>query len=252
MHGLIACGKSLSNLTEKVSGRHLLLDARNHGSSFHHPDCSYDAQAYDLIKFLDFKQIEKAALIGHCMGGRTALTTAIKWPERVEKLVILDVAPIAYRKFSTVVGVNPKRFVRIMQLQLMQNTSLYHKTKDQVLSELAQSLPAIVAHHLVKTNLVDTDKGLKWTLAIDYLLNGFEEIFAEQKPDKVYEGPSMLVAGGSSNHTTLLPEEAGKLDEMYSSYLKNLKIVTIPEAGHVLPIEKPRETARLIKSFLED
>lgn len=112
MHGLLGNSLNLSGIASKLSGRHLFPDARNHGRSFHDPDCTYTAMATDIMRLLDSKQIAKASLIGHSMGGRTALKAAVTWPERFEKLVIIDVCPIQYRKYTNAVGNDPRRYVR--------------------------------------------------------------------------------------------------------------------------------------------
>ena len=69
------------------------MDARNHGDSPHSPLMSYEAMTEDLIHFLSTHSIEKCSLLGHSMGGKVAMTTALRQPDMVDRLVVVDVAP---------------------------------------------------------------------------------------------------------------------------------------------------------------
>ena len=69
------------------------MDARNHGDSPHSRLMSYEAMTEDLIHFLNIHSIEKCSLLGHSMGGKVAMTTTLRQPDMVDRLVVVDVAP---------------------------------------------------------------------------------------------------------------------------------------------------------------
>ena len=73
-----------------------LLDLRNHGKSFHTEDMSHDNMAEDILNYLNQHQIEKACLLGHSLGGKAVMQFAISYPERVKKIIVVDIAPKAY------------------------------------------------------------------------------------------------------------------------------------------------------------
>lgn len=133
----------------------------------------------------------------------------------------------------------------------MKETSLQGKTRDQVLLELAQSVSDKAALQLISTNFVVSSDGPRWRIGVDFLNAGLDDIFSEQTPLKVFEGPSLLISGGTSHHTSLLPATAGTMEEIYSKFVKDFRNVTISGAGHMVHMEKPKETREVIKNFLE-
>jgi esterase len=72
----------------------LVTDARNHGASPHHPEMSYGAMVDDVLRLLDEQEIESVVAVGHSMGGKTAMQLALRAPDRVERLVVCDIAPV--------------------------------------------------------------------------------------------------------------------------------------------------------------
>ena len=73
-----------------------LIDLRNHGKSFHSAEMSHDDLAHDIAHYMEFHHIEKANLLGHSLGGKAVMQFAIKYPVKVEKLIVVDIAPKAY------------------------------------------------------------------------------------------------------------------------------------------------------------
>lgn len=98
LHGLLGSSDNWQTLAKRYAETHAvhLLDARNHGRSPHDPVHSYAAMVDDVIGYLDGAGLEKASVLGHSMGGKTALMLGLEHPERVEKLVVADMAARAY------------------------------------------------------------------------------------------------------------------------------------------------------------
>ena len=88
--------KTLGNQFSKDFQVHL-IDQRNHGRSFHDLSFNYDLLAQDLYDYIQFYQLEKVHLIGHSMGGKTAMLFATKYPDLIEKLIIVDISPKPYK-----------------------------------------------------------------------------------------------------------------------------------------------------------
>lgn len=93
LHGLLGQGSMFAPIASKLNGKHYLLDLRNHEKSPRHPDCSYYAMASDLANFYTSEKIQNAILVGHSMGGKAALQFSIQNPDKVSKLILLDIAP---------------------------------------------------------------------------------------------------------------------------------------------------------------
>lgn len=98
LHGLFGSARNWQTFAKNLSAEFTVftLDLRNHGSSPHCDEMNYPDMACDVIRFLDDHQIETADVIGHSMGGKTAMTLALNFPKRVRRLAIVDIAPVSY------------------------------------------------------------------------------------------------------------------------------------------------------------
>jgi esterase len=101
LHGFLGNSLNFANYANRIPGRHLLVDARNHGRSFHHEQFDYNTMAQDVIHFMDSMKISSTALCGYSMGAKTAMTVACRIPDRISKLVILDSMPVNYGQLIT-------------------------------------------------------------------------------------------------------------------------------------------------------
>ena len=98
IHGLFGDLSNLTGLITSLQPYHnvISVDLRNHGNSSHSPHMSYQDMANDLLELADHLNIENFSIIGHSMGGKVAMTCALQQPERINKLVVADIAPVAY------------------------------------------------------------------------------------------------------------------------------------------------------------
>ena len=100
LHGLFGSGTNWRTLSRSFAEQFdvFLIDARNHGRSPHAATMSYPEMAADLIALMDAHDIARAHLLGHSMGGKTAMWTALAHPERVASLAVADIAPVTYER----------------------------------------------------------------------------------------------------------------------------------------------------------
>lgn len=99
MHGVFGMGDNWQSLGRKWAQDFEvhLLDMRNHGKSPHAEEFSYELMSEDLLEYMDDRQMDKAFIIGHSMGGKTAMLFSVLNPDRVSKLIIADIAPKPYK-----------------------------------------------------------------------------------------------------------------------------------------------------------
>ena len=99
LHGLFGAARNFGAVQRALAPRFraIALDMRNHGDSPHAPDMRYPTLAEDVRDTLRALEIEKAAVIGHSMGGKAAMAMALRWPEEVGRLLVSDIAPVAYQ-----------------------------------------------------------------------------------------------------------------------------------------------------------
>ena len=102
IHGLLGSSINFRTICKKkdISGSRdaYSVDLRNHGASPHHADMSWDVMALDTKSFLESQKIQKAHVVGHSLGGKVAMATALLFPDIVERLVVVDIAPVDYRR----------------------------------------------------------------------------------------------------------------------------------------------------------
>src|SRR5450759_2892470 len=98
VHGLYGSSDNWLTVAKKLSSEYqvFMIDQRNHGRSPNSEEHSYEAMKNDLAEFFDQQAIEKAIVMGHSMGGKTAMSFAADYPERIEKLIVIDIAPKDY------------------------------------------------------------------------------------------------------------------------------------------------------------
>lgn len=227
--------KTLGGQFSDVGYQVHLIDQRNHGRSPHGDQMSYLEMAKDLKQYIEDHSLEKAIVLGHSMGGKTAMFAAVYFPQLIEKLIVVDIAPKYYR---------PHHRDILSGLQAVDQTDLESRGHaDEVLSEFVKE--QAVRMFLLK-NLYWKEKGkLALRLNLDVLVQAGETIGEELPDNKSYSGPSLFIRGGNSNYIKL--EDEGLISRQFS----DSKIITIKDAGHWVHAEKRDEFYKAVLDFLQ-
>ncbi len=250
LHGLYGSGSNWMTIGKDLAGfaEVYLVDQRNHGDSPHFNNHSYPAMMQDLIEFLDEHGLKKVVLLGHSMGGKTAIWTAINHPERVSHLVVADISPLAYT------GSDNSRHQlsgheRIMGSMLNLDLSKVDSLRDA--DELLQGdFPDKQLRQFLMKNLEKSKDGhYNWRLNIPVLLNSLdalsEGIDEEMIQDQGYrQFPVLFLKGGNSNYITVIDERGIR------KIFPLAQIVTLKNAGHWLHAEQPKIFVDSVKKFL--
>src|SRR4051812_27968114 len=106
LHGLFGAARNFGTIQRALSPlfRVIAMDARNHGGSPHAPDMRYRTLAADVVETMDALSVPRAAVVGHSMGGKMAMTLAVTAPDRVGRLLVSDIAPVGYQHANNVVA----------------------------------------------------------------------------------------------------------------------------------------------------
>src|SRR5262245_41592435 len=98
LHGLFGMSDNLAFVGKKLADRFCVIvpDQRNHGRSPHHADMSYPLMAQDILRLMDDEGIDRADVLGHSMGGKVAMQLAVSCPERIQRVIVADIAPVPY------------------------------------------------------------------------------------------------------------------------------------------------------------
>jgi len=190
--------------------------------------------AGDVIEFMDDQGIDLAHLLGHSMGGKTAMQMALDHPMRIDKLVLGDIAPVLYPHH------HEKIFEGLLKIPLDQIKS--RGEADQILSEYVKEAGVRL---FLLTNLKRNDDGVfEWRINLSGLIREYDNIAAA--PDGIsYDGETLFIRGENSDY--LADEYVPETLEMFP----NARIETIEDCGHWLHSEKPKEFSEILLRFLK-
>jgi esterase len=236
LHGLLGSKINMAGIGKALGEyrRVLALDLRNHGESFHHRTMTYQAMAADLGGFMDDHDIDRASIVGHSMGGKCAMQYALSFPEQVEKLVVVDIAPKRY--------VDP-HWVEYLEAMLAIDLARLSSRK-QADKLLAEQITSKIYRQFLLSNLTSsTDSAFKWKPNLRALLEAREHIGAE-------------VSGPANQLQTLFirAEESSYIEDQDIESIKDLfpraRLITVPETGHLVHIEARERFRELLVEFL--
>lgn len=236
LHGLFGSSINWNTIARHFeAGWHIIVpDLRNHGRSPHHDEMSYPLMAKDVSLLIDQLGIEQIILVGHSMGGKTALSLAQQRPEIVERLVLADIAPVAYEGgFSDVIAA-----FRSVDLQTLNS----RKDADQAMS--AHIAEVGIRQYLLQ-NLEQKDGHWQWRINLDVITTSMDTIRGfEPGCQKAYEGESLLIRGEFSDY--VLPEYEATIRQC----LPKVRIEELPGVGHWVYAEDPEGFNNVLDDFL--
>jgi pimeloyl-ACP methyl ester carboxylesterase len=192
--------------------------------------------ALDTVGFLDAHQILATDLLGHSMGGKTAMTTALRYPERVRSLIVADMAPRAYTPGHDAL------------LEALASLDLSSVTSRQQADEhlAAQGVSNWGVRQFLLKNLTRTDGGYAWAPNLDVLRARYEEVLAPVTSDNSYDGPTLFIRGGTSGYVR--DDDWPGIERLFP----NARLVTIPDAGHWVHAEAPQAFGDAVTTFLAE
>ncbi len=238
LHGLFGSARNWHTLAQKLAERYRVwaVDLRNHGQSFWSPQMEYEVLAADVAALMDAQELAHAMVMGHSMGGKTAMVLALQQPERVDKLVVLDIAPISYGS----------RFEDY--IQAMQNLDLGVVNQRTVADQwLSQFIPEAGIRAFLLQNLVVKDGRFDWRINLSALSTQLPHILdfpTTALGQRQYDGPTLFVAGELSNY--IGPND----HDTIKGYFPNALIDTLPQAGHWLHADQPTALLNRLHQFL--
>ena len=237
LHGLFGFSDNWHTIGKELSHTYqvFLLDARNHGRSPHIDSIDYPSMVEDIYEFLTDIQLREVILLGHSMGGKTAMNFALEYPHRVEKLIVVDISPRSY----------PVMHKDILEglLSIKVNTI---RSRSEADKQLSAHVPHKNIRQFLLKNLFRSEKGeYAWRLNLDSINKHIKNLGSGiGSQDKKYEKPVLFLKGENSQYI-------GEEDrELIPALFPSARIVTIPHASHWLHYENPGALLTEIKLFL--
>ncbi|MEJ2691846.1 MAG: alpha/beta fold hydrolase [Candidatus Thiodiazotropha sp.] len=237
LHGLFGVSNNWMGVVKLLQEdfRLILPDLRNHGRSPHHPRMDYPAMAGDLLALLDRLRLDSVSLLGHSMGGKVAMWMALLEPERVERLVVADIAPVPY----------PSRFDEIFQgLQELPLAELSgRQSADQ---RLAGRVGQRAVRQYLLQNLVKRTQGWEWRFNLPVLSRSRETLGDFPASEgRSFAGEVLFLYGERSDYVR--PEYREAIERLFPHARRRM----LPAAGHWLYAEQPEAFSRAVRMFLK-
>lgn len=237
LHGFLGMSdnwKTLGNKFAEDNYQVHLIDQRNHGRSFHDNEFNYEVLVEDLKQYCDYHQLNNFILLGHSMGGKTAMLFASNYPEMVSRLIVADISP---------------RFYPIHHDQILEGLSsldfdiLESRTEaDKVLSHYVSDFGT---RQFLLKNLFWVEKGkLGLRMNLEVLKSNVEEVGEALPVSNTFAGDTLFLRGDKSEYIALNDTALIKMQ------FPNSTIETIENAGHWLHAENPESFYNSVMRFL--
>ncbi|BAJ02007.1 hydrolase, alpha/beta fold family [Shewanella violacea DSS12] len=240
IHGLFGNLDNLKGLSKSLEETHQVvrIDVPNHGLSPHWQKMDYPLLAQAVIELMDNLQLERAHILGHSMGGKIAMATALANPDRVTSLIAADIAPVSYQQRHDNV------FAGLENI----NLASLNSRSDALKQLLAAGLDEGTAQFLLK-NLSRTDQGFSWKMNLAGLKSCYKDLIAwhndiETQGFLQYKKPTLFIRGGDSDYVTAEHRQA------IISQFPRVQAKTIEGTGHWLHAQKPAMFNRIVADFL--
>lgn len=237
LHGFLGMGdnwKTLGNKFAQDGYQVHLIDQRNHGRSFHDDLFSYEVMSKDLKNYCDFHQLEKVSVIGHSMGGKTAMLFAVDYPDVIAKLIVADIAPKSY----------PQHHQDILKsLSLLNFDTIKKRSEaDAILSKYIQEKST---RQFLLKNLYWIEKGkLALRVNLPVVTKNIAEVGKALKKNALFKKDVLFLRGDKSGYIETMDEL------LIQKHFPAAKIETINNAGHWLHAENPTQFHQFVINFL--
>ena len=236
LHGLFGSLDNWLTVGKNLAKNHTvyLVDQRNHGNSPHSDEFNYPLMANDLLEFISDHRLKGIHLIGHSMGGKTAMFFGVKYAEYLASLVIVDIAPRYY----------PPHHQEILKgFKAVDPSTL--SSRDQAV----QRISTVIKHpgiqqFLLKNLQREGQDTFSWKHNLPAIERNIVNIGMEIPQNLSFLGPSLFIAGSLSNYIS----ESDIVD--IKNHFPDAEIITISGAGHWVHAEKPAEIVETINEFI--
>ncbi len=237
LHGLFGMSDNWLTIARRIAEKHTvyLLDQRNHGDSPHSDEFSYGLLAEDLEEFIVQHRLGMVSVIGHSMGGKAAMCHALRYPQRVDKLVVVDIAPKAY---------NHPFFRRVLDFMMALDLSRFER-RSEIDAAFAGVVPRPSVRQFILKNLQRTDSGFRWQIHVKSLSENLDRIFAAVGENgRVWDKPALFVRGSRSDY--VLDEDEALIKALFPQ----ARLVTIPGASHWLHVDAEEILCDHLRAYL--
>ncbi len=237
LHGLFGTLDNWQTIAKKLAEHYTvyIIDQRNHGRSPHDDAFDYTVMADDLQVFMESQWIYEAHVIGHSMGGKTAMQFALNYPDLVNQLVVVDIAPKAYE------GGHQTIFEALLSLDLATITS--RKEANELLQQKIEDFG--VRQFLLKNLTRRKEGGFKWKMNLSVIHQNYAQILSAIESEDSFDNSTLFIRGGISDYVK--EEDMANIKTLFPL----AELATVAEAGHWVHATAPTILLELVNNFLE-
>jgi len=236
IHGFLGMGDNWKTLARRFSETYEvhLIDQRNHGRSFHTDVFDYELMVEDLLNYINHYQLEKVTILGHSMGGKTAMLFAVSYPEKVSKIILADIGPKFYPRHHDLIleGLSAVDFSKQKSRKAIEDVL------EKYISEVG------IRQFLLKNVYWKTKEELAFRFNLTSLLDNLDEIGVALPSQTIFDGEVLFLKGENSGYIT--PED----EDLIIAHFPKAVILTVKNSGHWLHAENPNDFYDYVVSFL--
>lgn len=237
LHGLFGSLDNWMTLAKKWSENYQvwIVDQRNHGQSPHSDEFDYSLMAEDLKNFIEEHQIDRPIILGHSMGGKTAMEFAVNYPNSLKKLIVVDIAPVSYQ-------VHHYGIIEALESVDLDKVQSRKDAEEQLKSKIKEFG---IRQFLLKNLYRKSKEEYAWRFNLPIIKKQIVPISEWSISDKTYEGDTLFISGENSDY--ILPEYGAEIAAKFPNY----ELEEIANAGHWVHAEAPEEFSKAVEGFLE-
>jgi pimeloyl-ACP methyl ester carboxylesterase len=237
LHGLLGSSDNWRGFARQLADSHriILIDLPNHGRSPHHSASNFAAMAEALADLLDSLCLDKVNMIGHSIGGKVGLQFATQYPQKIERLMVVDMAPRGYTSHHEAL------FQALLAIDLSQ-----YQRRSEVDAALAKAIPKAEIRQFLLMNLQADQGVLSWRIDLPALYQAYPALLEPVCEQGVDDLSVCFVRGERSDYLT--DEDLSLIQQRFP----NAVIESLPEVGHWVHIEAPQGFLAICERFFND
>lgn len=236
LHGLFGMGDNWATLARQWASNSNaevhLLDMPNHGRSYKTSSFNYESMAADIIEYIESNNLLHSHLLGHSLGGKTAMFISTLRPDLTDGLIVVDIAPRYY----------PVHHMSI--INALKSLNLSTDIRSEIENQLAESISQPDIRMFLLKSLHRTNKGFEFRFNLDAISKHIEEVGKALPEGSIYNGQTLFIRGSRSDYIV-----QSDFDDI-KNHFPNARIETVHDAGHWVHAEQPEKVFTLVAEFI--
>ena len=239
MHGLFGMGDNWRTVARMMESQYqcIVVDMRNHGRSPHDSEMNFKVMSADILELMNDLEFEHASLLGHSMGGKVAMQFSLNHPQKVDKLIVADMAPKRY---------SPHHDHVIDAIESVRPETLTERYEvEEALARFLGNDQSTI-QFIMKNISRRPEGGFEWKSNMPVIIDAYLDLMDEIWHATPFMGPTLFVRGEKSRY--ILDEDIPYIKDLFP----NSALITIDNAGHWVHADAPEPFAKAILAFLND